>query len=512
MSYRVLFALPTEDAAEEAVTLTTEGADFDLVDAVTSAGEVVEVLSTREYDAVVLHEDIGPLPVLDLARQLSARHPDIGLVLLAREQTAELYRAALTAGIRGIAKLPLSLEDLHTSLATAAAWSQSVRARVTAELDEAAAGGTGTMVAVAGGKGGVGATTLAVQLALCAQRSGRHRAVCLVDLDLQSGDVRSFLDLTHRRSLVDLLEVAEEITARHLEDSLYLHPSGLRILLPPQNGEHGEDVGSRPARLILGAIRSRFDVVVVDVGSVTTEAGAVAVEMANQVLVVVTPDVPALRGANRLVGLWERLQVRKDGVGVVINRASRESEIQPDLVAKVVNLPVAKVTVPADFRGLEAAANTGVPDRLEDGALRRSVEDLAVELKLVAVQAAPKRRRLGARSESGQGSVELVGMTATIFITIALLCQVVLVGYTYVLTSNSARAGARALAVGSDVEAAALEDVHGGWRDLIAQTPDLDPVQVNGSTVTVTLKVPPLLAIFDPDWRVSFDAGTHVEG
>ena len=128
------------------------------------------------------------------------------------------------------------------------------------------------MVAIAGAKGGVGATTVAVHLALEAARRGPDRSVCLVDFDLQAGDVRSYLDLTHRRSVGDLVDVASDLSSRQLDESLSAHPSGLRVLLPPPEGERAEDVTGDVARRILGALRSRFDVVVVDVGAMSPRA------------------------------------------------------------------------------------------------------------------------------------------------------------------------------------------------------------------------------------------------
>lgn len=535
MSARIVLGVPDAAAGAEALTLLAEDGDIEIVDTVTSAGDVIALLSTEDIDAVLLHEDLGPLPVLDLAREVAARFPDVGTVLLSRTQGPDVLRAALQSGVRGVVGLPLSLEDLHTTVVQAAGWARAVRDRLLRTDDDAGAGGT--MVALAGAKGGVGTTTLAVHLALAAQLADRERSVCLVDLDLQAGDVRSLLDLSHRRSVVDLVEVADDLTARHLDDSLYPHASGLRVLLPPADGEFAEDVSGRVARQILGAIRSRFDIVVVDVGTVVTEAGAVATEMADRVLVVATPDVPALRAANRLVGLWERLQVRKDGVEVLVNRASRESEVQPELVAKVVSVRCVRAVVPADFRGLEPAANTGVPERLEDTPARRGIDALAAELGLVRstrggvrlrrgprpVPAAPRGAaapaavgRLDLHAETGQTAIEAVGAITLLGLVVLGLFQLVLAGYTFVLAQHGSREGARAYAVGADaaeVEQVATADLRGQWRP----DPD-DPEHVvvrvddDEDVVSLRLTVPTLVPVLPEPLRITVDSGTYVEG
>lgn len=503
MTGRIVLGAPTRTIADDVAALTAELDELEVVGVATSDSEVLALLGTEEVDAVLIHEDLGPMPVLDLARQVTARHPDIGLVLMARDQSPELLRAALETGVRGVIGAPPALEELQSTAVATARWAQSVRARLSGVIADALGDLGGTMVVVAGAKGGVGTTTLAVHLALAAQEASPRRSVCLVDFDLQGGDVRSLLDLTHRRSVGDLIDVADDINARQLDDSLYLHPSGMRILLPPRDGEQAEDVSGHVARRVLGAIRSRFDTVVVDVGTQVTEATAVATEMAAQVVVVATPDVPALRAANRLVGLWERLQIRKDGIGVVVNRASRESEVQPDLVGKVVTVPLLKTTVPSDFREMEAAANTGSPSRLGDGPIRRAVDRLAGELKIVREQPDDEgtSRRGRKRRDEGQAAIETMGMTFVIGLVVLLLWQMVLIGTTFVLAGNSAREGARELAVGGPVQQAATSALPPGWRRDVTVTP-------SSSQVRVTLGVPMLLPGGFTPWRITVSAGT----
>jgi pilus assembly protein CpaE len=512
MSYRVLLGASDVGLVAEFQALALEAGDITVVDIAPTAGEVVATLNATVVDVIVLHEELGPLPVLDLAKNLGGRIPEAGLVLIAREQTATLTAAALRAGFRGIVGLPLALEDLQATVADAGAWAQAVRARFE-RGDDDDQDGVGRMLVLAGSKGGVGTTTLAVHLARYAASAGTARSVCLVDFDLQKGDVRSYLDLTHRRSVADLVDVAEDLSGRQIDESLYVAGDGLRILLPPPEGEFSDTVAGDAARRILGGIRSRFDIVIVDAGAVVSEGAAVAAAMADHVVVVVTPDVPALRAANRLLGLWERLQVRKEGVGILVNRVSRDGEIQQDLVGKVVSAPVLHASVPADFRALEAAANTGVPDRLEEGRVRRAIGQVAEELRIVPERSSRRtgraKRRL--RSQEGQVTAETVGMFFTMGLVLLLLWQLVLAGLTVVYAGHAAREAARELAV-TRLSAAPLQahleevvhaDLPGGWA-----APGMVRVVAGDARVDVTLTVPAIVPGAPSPIRLTSGAGT----
>ncbi len=511
MAYRVLLGVADPGVIDDFRALAPETGEIEVAGVLPTAGEVVAALTAGagEVDVVVLHEDLGPLPVLDLARNLGGRAPDIGLVLLAREHSPSLTMAALRAGFRGIVTLPLSLEDLQTTVTDAGAWAQNLRAKFERGGDDAISTAEGRMLVVAGAKGGVGTTTVAVHLALEVVRSSPDRSVCLVDFDLQKGDVRSYLDLSHRRSVADLVDVAHDLSGRQIDDSLSIHGGRLRVLLPPAEGEFADAVAGEAARRILGGVRARFDVVIVDVGAVVSEGAAVATEMADQVVMVVTPDVPSLRAANRLLGLWERLQIRKEGVGVLVNRASRRSEIQPDLVARVVSATPLKSSLPADFKSLEAAGNTGVPERLADGKLRRAIEQLARELQVVP--SAARRTRRGLAGDDGQVAAETAGMVFTIGIVLLALWQLLLAGYTVVLANHAAREAARELAaaeVGDDdlpgrLEAIARADLPRGW-----DVPGGVDVEVGHDRVAVTLSVPAFLPSVTSSLRLTGEAGT----
>src|SRR4051794_2114589 len=155
---RLLLAIADADLAQSAAALAQEGEGLHVVERVADAEEAARALRRLEVDVVVLHDALGGAPVLEVARDIASSFPEVGLVLIAADDSPELLRAAMQAGLRDVVALPLSLEQLEASVRAAAQWSRSLRERVAG--GESAAGALGgRLVAGAGAQGGGGAAT-----------------------------------------------------------------------------------------------------------------------------------------------------------------------------------------------------------------------------------------------------------------------------------------------------------------------------------------------------------------
>ena len=518
---RTLLAINDHRVADHISGLVAESDELETAAWLRDPQELRGALPRSDIDAIVMHDRRGALSLIEIARELTVAHPDVALVLIVNEDSPEVLRSGMQAGARDVIAGPVGLEQLETSLLAAASWTQALRRR--AGLDSADLFGVGRVLTVVGAKGGVGTSTIAVHLALAARELGAT-SVALVEYDLQAGDLRAFLDLPFRRSVADLATVADELTTRHLQESMYTHASGMRVLLAPQEGEHAEAVSATAARSILTAIRTREDLTIVDAGATLSEASAIAVEMADTTLVVTTPDVVSLRGVVRLCSLWNRLKVEPADVAVLLNRTSRKLEVQPDLARRVVPIPVLQTSVPADFFALESAVNTGIPATL--GASKAMLEPMASVLgEVSALPAAASEGRAPERSksiaarfagESGQATVEIVGVLPLLALALLVLWQIVLVGLTFVFAGHAARAGARAFAVGDPVQPAALHSIPGGWLGGVQvqqQAPNAnasDPQDVEGS-VKVSMCVPVVVPGLGCALRIPTTANTVLE-
>ncbi|MEU7717821.1 AAA family ATPase [Streptomyces tibetensis] len=403
MPTRILPAVGDTDAARSVTTLLSQLPDAEPVAPVVDSTQLIDTLARLAAESVdelpevvIVHERIGPVPALELIREVALRFPAVGVILVTSDASPGLFQAAMDYGARGLVALPLSYEELASRVQAVAQWSVGVRRHLGAGGDVFTGVG-GTVVTVSGAKGGAGATLTAIQLALAAQASGRSTA--LVDMDLQTGDIASYLDVQFRRSVVDLAAITD-ISPRVLADAVFRHDTGVALLLAPAEGERGEDVTDRAARQIVSALRSRYEVVVIDCGAQLGGAGAAAVEMADRALLITTPDVVAVRGAKRAVRMWDRLQIRKaEETTVVVNRHSRATEIQPPLIQKITGTAVAATVVPANFKELQSVVDAGRIHELENkSSVKQALWGLAGELGLVK---APDGAQKGGRGAGG---------------------------------------------------------------------------------------------------------------
>ncbi|MFE9447078.1 CpaE family protein [Streptomyces sp. NPDC006739] len=408
MPIRILPAVADPDAVRSLTTLLSQLPDAEPVTPVTDSTQLVDTLARLAAESVdelpevvVVHERIGPVPALELIREVALRFPAVGVILVTTDAGPALFAAAMDSGARGLVSFPLGYEELAGRVQAVAQWSTGVR-RHLGHGAETAGGVGGTVVTVSGAKGGVGTTLTAIQLALAAQASGR--ATALVDLDLQTGDIASYLDVQFRRSVADLAGITD-IAPRVLADAVFRHDTGLALLLAPGDGERGEEVTDRAARQIIGALRSRYEVVVVDCGAQLSGAGATAVEMADTALLLTTPDVVSVRAAKRTVRMWDRLQIRKaEGTTVVVNRHTRATEIQPALIQRITGTALARTAVPANFKELQGVVDAGRIHELDGrSTVKQALWALAGELGLV--RAAENSHRAGGRPRGDRGPV-----------------------------------------------------------------------------------------------------------
>lgn len=471
MTTRVVIATEDQALGQELQRTVLELEDTEVAYIATSSDELRQVLLRTDADVAVVDELLGPEPVLSVFRDMSVRRPATALLLATKAADAEALTNAMEAGAKGIVTLPVTYAQLEGRVVAGAAWSAQMR-RILAQ-GAAGAGfdddtGRGRLVGVAGCKGGVGTTTVVTHLALDVARTVPSTTVCLIDLDLEKGDVPGHVELRHRLGIADLAKVADDLSAGTVADAMTQHESGVDILLAPPDIREVESITPTALRQIVAALRRQYDLVLVDLGSHATPAQATVLELVDEVVLVVNPDVAAMRGMRRTINAWESLGVTKEqDVRVLVNRQSKQVTVSAETIKQLTKATVLPVGLPAGFRRLEPALNSRDPLAVRNPAWWSGLRALGKEISLVPTETRrpaaadpPEERRSRRRQARERGSITLESLGAVPLLAALglLMWHLAMFGAGAVLQSHAAATATREASLGrtiDQVEAAA---------------------------------------------------------
>ncbi len=220
-------------------------------------------------------------------------------------------------------------------------------------------GSSGIVTVVFSGKGGVGKSVIAVNLAAALiQETGA--SVALVDLDLQFGDIAVMLGLDPSGTLADVSKAFPKVDAPLLGTLMPEAPGGIRALAAPLSPELAELVTAEHVRLTLQLLRGAFDHVVVDCSPRLDDVALEAIESADKVLIVTDLNVPAIKDAKLVFKLFEHLNVSRDCVHLVLNRFDAHAGVTVAQLEANLRCPVS-VRIPSHGRAVLESIQKGVP-------------------------------------------------------------------------------------------------------------------------------------------------------
>jgi pilus assembly protein CpaE len=188
------------------------------------------------------------------------------------------------------------------------------------------------IIAVMGTKGGVGATTVACELAVALQEAGVRSVVC--DLDMRLGDVPLYFDLKPTYSIADIAKQEGALDAAFIDAVVVEHSSEVSVLAAPVRFEDLGGLSYAQVERILEFLRKEFDCIVVDIPWAFDELSLRMLDAASQILMVTTPGVASLTHTRTLRTILERTGTPDDLVHVVVNRASKADAFGEQQIAE----------------------------------------------------------------------------------------------------------------------------------------------------------------------------------
>lgn len=282
--------------------------------------------------------DAGPFDVLiagplcleakgfEHLRDLRVREPATQLLLVLSHWRSSALRDTVRAGALDVLRLPVAdktlLEAVEQAMEAGAAMHAALADGRPQGTDKA---GAGTVIAVVSASGGSGKTFLATNLAYHLVSS--QKRTCLIDLDLQFGELSTALRLKPRHTIHDLLatEEPEADFGNRLEEYLELHESGIRVLAAPDDPEQADAIEASHVAAVIEAARPKFDYVVIDTPTALSEGVLVALEQADQIFCLATLDLPSVRNLGVMLSTFKKLKLPVERVTLLLNK------VEPDV-------------------------------------------------------------------------------------------------------------------------------------------------------------------------------------
>lgn len=310
-----------------------------------------DVVAQTTPDVAVICIDANPDKGLKLIDTVRETAPDCNVLVISGSNDGQIILRAMRSGAKEFLTHPVRVEDLVAAMD-----------RISTAKFGGSSGGSRSchVIAVAGASGGVGTTSLAVNLG-CILAAEPRNSVVLVDLDLSLGDADVFLDAIPDYTLVDVAQNISRLDFALLKKSLTKHSSGLYLLPRPVHLQEIDHVTPDDMTRVIGLLKASFTHMIIDLSKSYSALDMTAIKAAKDVLLVTQLDLPCLRNVVRLMLSFNEIEGLKEKMRIIVNRVGLDSgQISLKKAQETMGREI-YWQIPNDYRTMVEVRNNGVP-------------------------------------------------------------------------------------------------------------------------------------------------------
>ncbi len=320
---------------------------------------LADVLRLQPSAALITLEPAHSERDFALIRKLVAASPGTAIVAAASEASPGLILGSMRAGAHEFLQLPIIPEEFQTVLE---------RIREFVKAGRTTSGSDSRVVAVFSGKGGTGVSFFATNLA-----AALDVPTLLLDLNLQSGDIASYLGLDPKYSLSDFVTNRTRLDDSLISSLLTPHSANLALLAAPLEPHEAEDIHPEHITEALHLLSQRYARIVLDLQHTFDPITIAALDLADDILLLMTLDIPGIRSTKRALKVFERLGYPRSKVSVVVNRWAKSIDVELHKVEAHLDEQLIGF-VPNDYRRVMESINLGRPVVQTDHSSKLSLE------------------------------------------------------------------------------------------------------------------------------------------
>lgn len=366
--FRVLIVDDVAETRENVRKLLQFEADVEVVGTARTGREAIDVSQEVEPDVILMDINMPDMDGIAATEAILQKSPFVQVVILSVQGDQNYMRRAMLAGARDFLTKPPMGDELISAIRRAGLMAHQEKARDSGVPKVTSSGlpstpslsaSQGKLITIFSPKGGVGSTTLAVNLGI-ALHNEETRAV-IVDGNLQFGDVSVFINEQGKNTIVDLASVSDELDPEIVGDVMIKHKdSGIHVLAAPSRPEQAESVSSGSFVQILEYLRRLYAYVIVDTPSFLTDVVLSSIEDSDILVLLASQDIPSIKNVRLFLDLVSSLGISRERIVFVMNRYDKRIGITPEKVAENLKVEVA-TTIPIDERVVIPSVNRGVP-------------------------------------------------------------------------------------------------------------------------------------------------------
>lgn len=315
----------------------------------------IEVISQSIPDAAVVSLDSDQNKALQLIAQMNSDLPEVPILAISARGDGQTILQALRNGAREFLTVPIVLEELLKALSRL----HRTRPGSDPKNGEAPTKVESLVIAVLGSRGGVGCTSIAVNLGATLAQDPSHNPA-LIDLDLALGDADVALDLMADYTLADVALNVDRLDLQFLRRSLSKHSSGLSLLPHPVQMEDASLIREDHLQRVIGLLRASYTHLILDLSKSFSPTDVTALRMADLILLVAQLDLTSLRNVVRMLATLKADDGLADKVQIVLNRVGSDADISLKKAEETIGKPI-YWQIPNEPKPLVESRNHGVP-------------------------------------------------------------------------------------------------------------------------------------------------------
>ena len=358
---------------------------------VNNAEAAVEVILQNKPDVVLLENDFPGMDGFYLTEIIRRESPFTQIIILSEISSADAVRQAMRAGACDyLSYKSVTVEELSSALDRAGRLSQEERSKTRyAFADEEKVvvkkksdkKQRTKVVTFYSPKGGVGVSTIVVNLAQVLQKKGEK--VLIVDGSLQFGDIAVMCNHNPSRTIANVAAKEADLDPEMVKSVII--ENTVDILPAPNEAEEGLSItGAAFSKVVRQAATLGYDMILINTSSFVTDTTFAALEVADLLIVVVTQEISSVRAARTFFNLITNLQLNHGRLEVILNRFTEASSLLPQRIGEILGQKIV-LSIPADGATAVRAANLGVPFVVDykDQPISKAIMNLAAHVDSV---------------------------------------------------------------------------------------------------------------------------------